>query len=37
MAWDLGGNMDDEIDRAALLKPLTPAQVAKLYPDYPAD
>lgn len=37
MAWDLGGNMDDEIERAILLKTLTPAQLAELYPPYPAD
>jgi penicillin amidase len=37
MAWDLGGNMDDEIERAILLKTLTPEQLADLYPAYPAD
>ncbi|NCP88012.1 penicillin acylase family protein [bacterium] len=37
MAWDLRGNMDDEIERAILLKTLTPAQVAELFPEYPAD
>ena len=37
MSWDLGGNMNDEIARAYLLKTLTPAQVAELYPEYPAD
>jgi len=37
MAWDLGGNMDTEIERAILLKSLTPAQVAELYPPYPDD
>lgn len=37
MAWDLGGNMDDEIERSILLKTLTPEQVAQLYPPYPAD
>ncbi|MBN1148700.1 MAG: penicillin acylase family protein [Anaerolineales bacterium] len=36
MAWDLGDNMDSEIARAALLKTLTPEQVAELYPPYPA-
>jgi len=36
MAWDLGGNMDEEIDRALLLQSLTYEQVASLYPDYPA-
>ena len=37
MAWDLRGNMDEEIERAVLLKTLTPEQVAELYPPYPAD
>jgi penicillin amidase len=37
MAWDLGGNMDDEIERAILLKTLTPEQLNELYPEYPAD
>jgi penicillin amidase len=37
MAWDLGGNMDDEIQRAILLKTLTPEQLAELYPPYPED
>ncbi len=35
MAWDLGGNMDDEIERAILLKTLTPEQLAELFPEYP--
>ena len=37
MAWDLRGNMGEEIERAVLLKTLSPAQVAELYPGYPAD
>ncbi len=37
MAWDLRGNMDEEIDRALLLAMLTPEQIAELYPDYPAN
>jgi penicillin amidase len=37
MAWDLGGNMDNEIERAILLKTLTPAQVGELFPPYPQD
>jgi len=37
MAWDLRGNMDEEIERAILLKTLTPEQVAQLYPAYPSD
>lgn len=37
MAWDLRGNMDEEIARAILLKTLTPAQVEQLYPPYPSD
>jgi penicillin amidase len=37
MAWDLRGNMGEEIERAILLKTLTPEQVAELYPAYPQD
>ncbi|MFP3853124.1 MAG: penicillin acylase family protein [Anaerolineales bacterium] len=37
MAWDLGSNMDGEIDRAILLDQLTLDQVNRLYPPYPAD
>ena len=37
MAWDLRGNMGQEIERSVLLKTLTPEQVADLYPDYPND
>ncbi len=37
MAWDLGGNLDEEIERAILLKTLTPEQVAELFPGYPAE
>ena len=37
MAWDLRGNMDEEITRAVLLKTLTPEQVDELYPPYPTD
>ncbi len=37
MAWDLRGNMGEEIERAVLLKTLTPEQVAQLFPEYPAD
>ncbi len=37
MAWDLRGNMDEEIQRAVLLKTLTPDQVTQLFPPYPAD
>jgi penicillin amidase len=37
MAWDLGGNMSTEIERAILLKTLTPEQVAELFPAYPSD
>ncbi|MFC6288177.1 penicillin acylase family protein [Nocardioides sp. GCM10027113] len=35
MAWDLRGNMDDEIDRALALAELSPERVAQLYPPYP--
>jgi penicillin amidase len=37
MAWDLRGNMDEEIERAVLLKSFTPEQLAELYPAYPQD
>lgn len=37
MAWDLGGNMDDEVDRAILSKTLTADQVNELYPLYSID
>jgi len=37
MAWDLRGNMDEEIERAILLKTLPPGQVAELFPPYPQD
>jgi penicillin G amidase len=37
MAWDLRGNMDEEIERAILLKTLTPGQVTQLFPPYPSD
>jgi penicillin amidase len=37
MAWDLRGNMDQEVERAVLLKTFSPAQVDALFPPYPAD
>ena len=37
MAWDLRGNMQDEIDRALLAVKLKPEQIAELYPAYPYD
>ena len=37
MAWDLRGNMGEEIERAVLLKTFTPEQLAELYPAYPED
>ena len=37
MAWDLRGNMNNEIERAVLLATLTPEQVESLYPPYPED
>ncbi|NOY99087.1 MAG: penicillin acylase family protein [Chloroflexi bacterium] len=37
MAWDLRGNMGAEIERAILLKTLTPEQVDTLFPPYPED
>ncbi|MEV6764815.1 penicillin acylase family protein [Streptomyces sp. NPDC051105] len=35
MAWDLRGNMDDEIDRALMTSRLGPQQIKDLYPEYP--
>ncbi|MFF4524141.1 penicillin acylase family protein [Streptomyces bluensis] len=35
MAWDLRGNMQDEIDRALMTSRLGPKQIADLYPEYP--
>ncbi|MFH9859842.1 penicillin acylase family protein [Streptomyces sp. NPDC017202] len=37
MAWDLRGNMQDEIDRALLTSRLGPQQIIDLYPQYPYD
>ncbi|MGP3983754.1 penicillin acylase family protein [Streptomyces sp. KR80] len=37
MAWDLRGNMQDEIDRALMSTRLRPEQIEDLYPDYPYD
>ncbi|MFD9724931.1 penicillin acylase family protein [Streptomyces sp. NPDC059072] len=37
MAWDLRGNMQDEIDRALMSSKLSPAQIDELYPPYPFD
>ncbi|GAA0471659.1 penicillin acylase family protein [Streptomyces sp. NPDC046215] len=37
MAWDLRGNMQDEIDRSLASTRLTPKQIEELYPSYPYD
>ncbi|MEU7249911.1 penicillin acylase family protein [Streptomyces sp. NPDC045251] len=37
MAWDLRGNMQDEVDRALMTSRLGPKQIADLYPAYPYD
>ncbi|MGW0912358.1 penicillin acylase family protein [Streptomyces sp. NPDC002784] len=37
MAWDLRGNMEDEIDRALMTSRLGPQQIKDLYPQYPYD
>lgn len=37
MAWDLRGNMDQEIQRTRLAVTRTPEQVEELYPRYPYD
>jgi penicillin amidase len=36
MAWDLGGNMDMEIQRAVLSRKLTPEMLEQLFPPYPS-
>jgi penicillin amidase len=35
MAWDLRGNMQDEIDRSLMTSRLDKKQIADLYPEYP--
>ena len=35
MAWDLSGNMQQEIDRSLLSQSLSKQQIAQLYPAYP--
>jgi penicillin amidase len=37
MAWDLRGDMQDEVDRALMSTRLDPAEIDELYPDYPYD
>ncbi|WNI15892.1 penicillin acylase family protein [Actinacidiphila sp. ITFR-21] len=37
MAWDLRGNMEDEIDRALMTSRLSQTQIKQLYPAYPYD
>ncbi|RSS76660.1 penicillin acylase family protein [Streptomyces sp. WAC06614] len=37
MAWDLRGNMQDEIDRALMSGKLSQQQIDELYPPYPFD
>ncbi|MEV6671963.1 penicillin acylase family protein [Streptomyces sp. NPDC051162] len=37
MAWDLRGNMQDEIDRSLAATRLSPKQIDQLYPAYPYD
>ncbi|MBP1703804.1 MAG: Acyl-homoserine-lactone acylase [Chloroflexi bacterium] len=37
MAWDLGGNMNREIQLAVLSKTFTQAQLDELFPPYPSD
>ncbi|MEU0086096.1 penicillin acylase family protein [Streptomyces sp. NPDC006274] len=37
MAWDLRGNMEDEIDRSLLTSRLSEKQIKDLYPAYPFD
>jgi penicillin amidase len=35
MAWNLGSNMTDEVDRSLATAELDPEQIGLLYPDYP--
>jgi penicillin G amidase len=35
MAWDLSGNLEDEVQRAVLSKTLPVDRIEQLYPDYP--
>ena len=37
MAWDLGGNMKLELERAVLLRKLGTQRLAELFPAYPSD
>lgn len=37
MAWDLGGNLSDELDRTRLAATRTSKQIAELFPAYPYD
>ncbi|GAA1247952.1 penicillin acylase family protein [Kitasatospora nipponensis] len=37
MAWNLSGNLQEEIDRSLLSQSFSPDQIAQLYPDYPYD
>ncbi len=37
MAWNLGGNMDDEVTRSLLSSQLTRQEIVTLYPPYPYD
>jgi penicillin amidase len=37
LAWELRSNINTEIERAVLLRTLTPEQVAELFPAYPDD
>jgi penicillin amidase len=37
MAWDLRGNMQDEIERGLMSASRTPEEIAELFPSYPYD
>ncbi|MGY1436263.1 penicillin acylase family protein [Streptomyces reniochalinae] len=37
MAWDLRGNMSDEVDRALMTSRLDKDEIEQLYPEYPYD
>ncbi len=37
MAWDLRGNMEEEVQRGLMSGRLTPGEIDQLYPPYPYD
>ncbi|WP_165492175.1 penicillin acylase family protein [Egibacter rhizosphaerae] len=37
MAWELGGNLEEELERAVLARTLDDDEIAELFPEYPED